>query len=217
MMKLDFHVHTHYSIDSIIKPRELALKSKRLGIIFANTDHNTTEAHGVLRDLNVPFIAGEEIRTDRGDLIGLYMNDLIPKYTPFEEAIDRIHAQGGLAYLPHMYDKTRKGVIPKKEELPKLDIVETFNARCLSPTYNDQAESFAKQNGLIAALGSDSHFLFEFGRTYNELPDFDLDSPKELMRALKKATLRKKSAPFYVRGTTTFVAMTKKFGKKLGL
>lgn len=209
-MKIDFHVHTNYSIDSIIKPKELALKSKKNGIIFANTDHNTIEAHRVFKELNIPFILGEEIRTDRGDLIGLYINELIPKKTPFLEAIDKIHSQGGLTYLPHMYDLTRKGVVPTKEEAKKLDIIETFNARCLSSKYNDQAEAFAKDNKILQALGSDSHFLFEFGRNHTELPDFDLDNPKELLKALKKATLKKNPAPVYVRGTTTIVAVAKK-------
>jgi predicted metal-dependent phosphoesterase TrpH len=215
-MKLDFHVHTNYSIDSIIKPRELALKSKQTGIIFANTDHNTIEAHAVFRKLNIPFIPGEEIRTDRGDLIGLYLNELIPKKTPFEESIDLIHQQGGLAYLPHMYDLTRKGVIPTKEEARKLDVIETFNARCLSPKYNDQAEVFAQEGKITKAIGSDTHFLFEFGQNYNEIPDFDPDNPRELLKALEKATFKKNPAPFYVRGTTTVVAVSKKIKKKLG-
>lgn len=215
-MKLDFHVHTNYSIDSIIKPRELALKSKQTGIIFANTDHNSIEAHAVFRKLNIPFIPGEEIRTDRGDLIGLYLNELIPKKTPFEESIDLIHQQGGLAYLPHMYDLTRKGVIPTKEEARKLDVIEIFNARCLSPRYNDQAEVFAQEGKITKAIGSDTHFLFEFGQNYNEIPDFDLDNPRELLKALEKATFKKNPAPFYVRGTTTVVAVSKKIKKKLG-
>lgn len=215
-MKIDFHVHTNYSIDSIINPKDLAKKSQKTGIIFANTDHNTIEAHKTFKELKIPFIPGEEIRTDRGDLIGLYLNELIPKYTSFEEAIDVIHEQGGLAYLPHMYDKTRKGVIPNKEESRKLDIIEVFNARCLSPKYNDQADVFARENNLPQALGSDSHFLFEFGRNYAELPEFDLDNPKELLKALKKAKFMKNPAPFYVRGTTTIVALTKKIKKKIG-
>lgn len=214
-MKLDFHVHTHYSIDSIIKPKELAKKSSQSGIVFANTDHNTIDAHKEFKELKIPFIPGEEIRTDRGDLIALYINELIPKHTPFAEAIDKIHDQGGLAYLPHMYDKTRKGVIPDKTEISKIDIVEIFNSRCLKSEYNHQAATFALENSKIGALGSDSHFLFEFGSSFNEVPDFDLDNPKSLLLSLRKAKFNSVSAPFYVRGTTTFIAMVKKFKKSL--
>ncbi len=215
-MKLDFHVHTHYSIDSIIKPKELAIKSQKNGIIFANTDHNTIEAHKVFKELGVPFIPGEEIRTDRGDLIALYLNELIPKHTPFDEAIDKIHEQGALAYLPHMFDKTRKGVIPNSKEVSKIDIIEIFNSRCIKSQYNTQAANFALENSKIGALGSDSHFLFEFGTSFNEVPDFDLQNPKSLLQSLRRAKFNSISAPFYVRGTTTLIALSKKFRKKFG-
>ena len=216
-MRLDFHVHTKYSIDSIIKPEELFKKSQKLGIIPAITDHNNMECHKHLRSLNARFIPGEEIRTDKGDLIGLYLNEVIPKNTPFFDALEKIHEQGGIAYLPHMYDKTRKGVIPTKEEVAKLDIIEVFNARCPFESYNTKAEAFATENKLVKAIGSDSHFLMEFGYNCNEVPDFDLDEPKALLKALKGAKFTKRKAIMLVRATTTFVALGKKLIKNLRL
>ena len=38
-------------------------------------------------------------------------------------ALDMIKEQGGISYLPHMYDKTRAGAIPKDDEISKIDIV----------------------------------------------------------------------------------------------
>lgn len=214
-MKIDFHVHTHYSIDSIIKPKELAQKAKKTGIIPCITEHNNLDSHSELKANGLTFIPSEEIRTDRGDLIGLFLNECIKKYTHFEEAIDIIHSQGGLAYLPHMYDKTRKGVIPTSNEAKKLDIIEIFNARCPFNSMNLEAEKFADIFGLLKGLGSDSHFLFEFGQNYVEVPDFDLMNPKELLDSLKAAKFNKSKAPFFVRGSTTLVAMTKKLIQKL--
>jgi predicted metal-dependent phosphoesterase TrpH len=214
-MKIDLHCHTKYSIDSIIKPKDLMKKSEKTGVMPAITDHNTIDAHKELRSLGAKFIPGEEIRTDRGDLIGLYLNENIPRMTPFEEAIDKIHAQGGITYLPHMYDKSRKGVIPTKEETKKLDIIEIFNSRCPIEDFNKKAEAFAAQNSLLHACGSDSHFLFEFGSTYNEVPDFDLSSPKEFLKAIKSVKFTTKKAPIFVRGTTTAVALTKKLFRRL--
>ena len=40
-------------------------------------------AHAELKELGLEFIPGEEIRTVEGDLIGLYLNEAIPKKTPF--------------------------------------------------------------------------------------------------------------------------------------
>ena len=209
-MKIDFHTHTHHSIDSIIKPESLAMKAMRLGIIPAITDHNRlTNDRSQFRVPGFRFIAGEEIRTDKGDLIGLYLNEEIPKYTPALEAIDLIHGQGGLAYLPHMYDSTRKG-INYPSIARKADIIEVFNARSVVGGFNKKAGEFAKENSIVGAAGSDSHFLFEFGSTYTELPEFDIGNPKELMKVLPKARIVGRSAPFYVRGTTTLVKFWKK-------
>jgi predicted metal-dependent phosphoesterase TrpH len=209
-MRVDFHVHTNHSPDSIIKPKDLVKKSLALGIVPAIADHNSISSHKEILQLASPFIPAEEIATDRGDLIFLFANELVKKGTPFEEALDIIHGHGGLAYLPHMYDKTRHGAVPAKDEIPKIDIVEVFNPRCLDPVYNSRAKMFAQKNGILQAAGSDSHFLFEFGKTYTELPEFDLEDPKALLRSLKNARLVTSPAPFYVRGTTSLVKLGKK-------
>ncbi len=212
MIKLDFHCHTHYSPDSIIKPDELAAKAKKLGIIPAITDHNTIAAHKELKKLVMGFIPGEEIRTVEGDLIALYVREAIPKKTPFLEALDKINEQDGLSYLPHMYDRTRHGVTID-QLTKKVDIIETFNARCPLQRYNDEAKKFAEKHGKLVAAGSDSHFLFEFGRTYFEIDaDFEEieEKPRALVKALKSVKITGKKAPILVRGSTMAVKFFKK-------
>lgn len=220
-MRIDFHVHTKSSIDSTIDPKALAKKSAALGIIPAVADHNSIDSHAMMRSLKAPFIPAEEIFTDKGDLIGLYITDLIPKKTPFLEAIDEIHAQGGLAYLPHMFDYGRSGKHASEGEAAKADIIEAFNARCMRKEYNEKAAAFAKEYSLPCGAGSDSHFFFEFGSTYAELPGLapdDLGNPKALLKALKGKDVRleTKKAPIFVRGTTTVVAMTRKLARAFG-
>lgn len=218
-MKIDFHVHTKYSIDSLIEPKGLIEKSRALGIIPAVADHNSIEAHRAMRAMRADFIPAEEIFTDKGDLIGLYLSEVIPKGTPFLEAIDQIRSQGGLAYLPHMFDYGRSKAHAGAEEASKADIIEAFNARCLKKEYNERASAFAKLHGIPQAAGSDSHFLMEFGSTWTELPEFDLESPKALLRALKNRSSKMITQPAFplVRGTTTFIAIGKKLRKRLPL
>lgn len=213
MMKVDFHMHTHYSSDSLTKPQALVRKAKSLGIIPAITDHNTIAAHAELRGSGAQFIPGEGIFTDSGDLIGLYLSKPIKKNTQFLEAIDQIHSQGGIAYLPHMFDYGRSGKHASAREAAKVDVVEAFNARCMSQRMNRQAWEFAEKHKLLKGAGSDSHFLFEFGSTYTELPDFDLDNPSSLLKALRKSKLVTKQAPFFVRGTTKLIYIGKKISK----
>ncbi len=209
-MRIDFHVHTRYSPDSLTRIEDLKRKSEKLGIIPALADHYSVGAHREARSLGMRFIPGEEILTDKGDLIGLYINEFIPKGIPFLEAVDRIHGQAGLAYLPHMFDYGRSANHATEEEATKVDIVEAFNARCLNDEFNQKAKSFAVKNNLPRAAGSDSHFLFEFGSTWTELPDFDIDNPWMLMKSLPQANLVTKKAPFYVRGTTSMIYAAKR-------
>jgi len=198
----------------MLKPEKLVKKARELDIVFAITDHNTIGCHDRLRSLSYPFIPGEEIRTDKGDVVGLYLTEEIPKNSPFEETMDMIHEQGGLVYLPHMYDIRRKGIIPEGKQTGKVDIVEVFNARCLRQEFNDNAKSFAEKNKILQAVGSDAHFLLEFGNNYAEMPDFDIKNPKELMKALKEAKLVTKRAPICVRGPTEIISIWKNLMKK---
>jgi len=212
-MKVDFHNHTRHSPDSETDPKALADKAKRLGIVPAVTDHDTIGAHAELRKMGAVFIPAQEASTTAGDLIGLYLSEQLPRKADFLETLDRIRGQGGLAYLPHMFDVTRAGVAAP-ELASKVDIIEIFNARSVRKDFNRKAEEFAKSHKLPGAAGSDSHFLFEFGTTYTELPDFDISDPKALMKALPKAKIVGKPAPLYVKGTTTFVKLWKKMVKK---
>jgi predicted metal-dependent phosphoesterase TrpH len=209
-MRLDLHTHTKYSRDSRTEPKDLTEKANKMDIVFAVTDHDSMGGVSELNALGARFIPGEEIGTDKGDLIGLYLSEEIPKKTGYLETLDLIHEQGGLAYLPHMFDITRKGMA-NPDLAKKVDIIEIFNARSVMKNFNEKAQAFAKENDIPGAAGSDCHFLFEFGSTYTELPDFDIENPKELLKSLQSSNVVGKPAPIYVKGTTTLV----KFWKKL--
>ncbi|MGV8176481.1 MAG: PHP domain-containing protein [Candidatus Bilamarchaeaceae archaeon] len=212
-MKLDFHVHTGYSPDSMNEPKDIARLAKRFGVVPAITDHNSVKAHKEFR--RGTFIPGEEIRTDLGDLIALFISEEIPKRTPYEEALELIKEQGGVSYVPHMYDTARDGVGVRNERfVKKADIVEVFNARCLRSEYNEKAFLFAKMNKKLMGAGSDSHTLQEFGRTYVEVPDFDMDEPKELLKALENGRIIGEKVSIFLKPVPTFIKLAKKIISK---
>lgn len=214
-MKIDLHVHTIYSPDSINGLDELVRRCNAKGITPAITDHNTIAAHAKLKSVGFEFIAGEEIKTDMGDLIGLYLNQNIPKKTPFLEAIDLIRGQGGIAYLPHMYDKLRDG-IRNVELAKKADVIEIYNPRCITKGLNEKAEKFAIDNKKLIGVGSDAHFIFEIGRTYVECVEQDISEPKGLINALKNGRAYRGKPPLHpmILRPMTIIA---KFGKKLAI
>src|SRR3989344_8136092 len=100
-MKIDLHVHTKYSADSNTEPKKIAAleMSKGIGCV-AITDHNTFSSFSDFKNTGIEVIKGEEISTDRGHLIGLFLEEEI-KSRLFFEACDEIHSQGAISILPH--------------------------------------------------------------------------------------------------------------------
>jgi len=221
-MKIDFHIHTKYSIDSLSEPRRIIQICRKGGIIPAIADHNNMRAHADFRsiDRRFKFIPAEEISTNKGDLIGLFLNEPIHRKTPFMDAIDAIKSQGGLSYLPHMFDVTRGGVA-NETLAEEVDIIETFNGRAVLGNANKRADEFATIAKKPKAAGSDAHFTMELGKTFTEISgcgsDCDSDcelEPRPLLRALKRSRLHCHYSPIYLKGITyAIVAYKKMFGR----
>lgn len=205
-MKIDFHVHTCFSSDGRIRLEELASLSKKTGVIPAITDHNSMDACSPFRKFKIPFIPGEEIRVAQGDLIGLFLSDPISGGVDFYEALDSIRSQGAIAYVPHMSDALRPGVV-KEEYGRAADVIEVFNARSFA-RFDKQAEEFAKREGKLMAAGSDSHYPFEFGHTYTEIRlSEDELQPKPILKALKNAKIVGKRTSFLKRKVAKYTGL----------
>lgn len=158
--------------------------------VIAITDHNEIAfAKQLQAQWGERVIVGEEVSSNEGDIIGLFLKKLVPSRRPLREIIADIKSQGGLVYVPHPFDTRRhglgKGVL--EQILPEIDIIETFNARNITPGGNSKAQQFARQHSLVAAYGSDAHWLRELGTTYNLLNA--IPTPVSLPELLKTAEL----------------------------
>lgn len=206
-MKLDCHLHTKYSPDSLTSLQDFrrqCLKKKIMPII---TDHNTIDGALKYKQLYKDVIIGEEIKTNRGDLIGIFLNETIPKDIDLLEALDRIKQQGAISYVPHPFDYMRRSAIQNVDF--KADIIEVFNSRVIKQQYNRMAENFANKKGWIKAVGSDAHLPSEIGTSFVEMAEFN--SEKEFLTNLKKARLTKQPSPIYVHAVTKVVKPLKKY------
>lgn len=162
-MKFDLHIHSKYSYDSLLSPERIIKVAKRKGLHgVAITDHNTIkggiEALKINEDKDFQVIVGAEIRTEYGDIIGLFLEDEITT-NKFEGVIEEIKSQGGLSVLAHPY---RQYKFPE-EIVDKVDLVEVFNARSRKAD-NERAYELAKKFKKPQTAGSDAHFGFEIGR-----------------------------------------------------
>ena len=177
----DFHLHTDHSPDCETAVPDLVARALELGLgAIAVTDHNTiagglaAQAYVAARGLPLHVIIGSEVMTATGEVIGLYLQEEIPRGMPFADTVEAIRAQGALVYVPHPFDRLH--AIPDPALLRRLadqiDVLETCNGRLYREAYNRQAERFAERYDLLAGAGSDAHVLEGIATACVELPPF---------------------------------------------
>lgn len=197
MKKIEFHVHTKYSKDSRSELPRLVEEclDKKIDVLVV-TDHNEIEGAVRLKAM-APFqvIVGEEILTQKGEIIGLFLKDRIPPGLSPDKTISLIRKQGGLVYLPHPYDSFTRKTSVEAEVLTavarKVDMIEVHNGRTIFPSDNQKALVLSQSLEKIPVVGSDAHTIFEIGRNYLEVPDLKTDIPKNFLLAIKEAHLVK--------------------------
>ncbi len=179
LIKADLHLHTHRSPDSRNLPSDIVATCISRGInCIAVTDHNRLGGAIEVKAV-APFtvIPAEEIKTPVGEIIGLFLEEEIPRGLSPEETAMRIRAQGGLVMIPHPFDRLRQSKL-SEEALNRLvaaslvDIIEVFNSRTSLLADSRRARRFAERHGLLMGAGSDAHTLGELGRCYVEMPAF---------------------------------------------
>lgn len=192
MFKVDLHTHSSYSPDGGITPEQYqrALHSNLLDVI-AVTDHNSIAmAQDLNKALGERIIIGEEIMTTHGEIIGLYLSELVPAGLSPHDTIKLIKDQNGIVYIPHPFETFRKGIDPGTLENIDdfVDIIEVCNGRAFMQNRSAQAVVWARLNGKVSAASSDAHGYKGLGRTFNDLPE--LPTRENLLQLLDRAVLR---------------------------
>jgi predicted metal-dependent phosphoesterase TrpH/glycosyltransferase involved in cell wall biosynthesis len=189
----DLHMHTNWSHDCMVDPADLIMYAVANGLgAIAVTDHNAiggaleTAELAVGQDLLV--IPGEEIKTDgQGEVIGLFLQDEIPRGLSFGDTVAAIKEQGGLVYLPHPFDRLHSIPDPAtlQRYLDDIDVFEVYNARLLFEAYNEEALRFARKYNLTMGAGSDAHVLQGVGTGALRMRAFE--GPEEFLLSLRTA------------------------------
>jgi len=191
LIKAEFHCHTVYSHDSSNRIPQLLAAARERGIgRLAITDHNTIEGALRAREFDPELVVvGEEILTEKGELLAYYVSEEIPKRLSAMETISLLKSQGAFIAVPHVFDYRRHGwhLDDLLEILPFVDALEVFNARCLAGSTNRQGKEFAEIRNIPMIAGSDAHSLVELGLAAVSLPGFN--SPDELRDSLKSASI----------------------------
>ncbi len=213
---VDLHCHTSASFDSLADPVAVARAAAARGLThLAITDHGTID--GALRARDgapavLTVLVGEEIRTQAGDLIGVFLERAVPQNLPLRDAIDAVREQGGLVGLPHPFDRLRGSLLAASaehdpDELVRLvDWVEAFNARVLGGSANAHAAELAFAAGVPGVAASDAHSTLEVGVAYTAVIG-DPSTPDGLRAALRSASIVPGRASYVVRFLTPFAKL----------
>jgi len=204
-MKYDLHTHSKYSYDSFLDPEKIIKIAKKNSLNgIAITDHNTIKGGLIAlrenKDKDFHLIVGAEIKTDFGDILGLFLNEEI-KSRNFYEVIDEIKSQDGLSSLPHPY---RQYKFPEKI-IDEIDVIEAFNART-KKIQNDKAYQLAKKFKKPITAGSDAHLGFEIGRGMTIVKE----NIRESLKNGKTEINGKESNYYLVHGLSVFSEKIKK-------
>ena len=190
-VKADLHVHTVYSPDSLITPKELVYYAKLSGLnAVAVTDHNCVEgALKIAKETDFLIIPGTEVSSLHGHIVGLNVKEVIPKHLSAEETVERIHAAGGIAIACHPFALLKGSV--GKHVSAKFDAVEVINASAFPFGRSvRRAQELAENFGLSRVAGTDAHYGPQIGAAYTVIdaePNVD---------AIAKAIVEGKCEPF---------------------
>ena len=215
-LRVELHVHTAASTDSLVSPQKLIEYCQQIGIDrVAVTDHNSIDgalkAHALAPER---VIVGEEIETTQGELLGYFMTEHVPPGLEPMEAIHRLRAQGAVISVAHPFDRVRGAQWTAEGLLsiaPHVDAIEVFNARCLGNHPNQQAANFARTQALLTTVGSDAHSLVEIGQASLYMPPFE--DARGFISALQYALPRTRLSPTYVHLFSTYAKLVKRLRK----
>lgn len=211
-LKIDLHVHTTYSPDSLITPDELVFFAKKRGLNgVAVTDHDRLDgALKISEETRFFVVPGMEISSLNGHIIGLDVQEMIPKGLTAEETVDRIHRACGIAVACHPMTLF-KGSLGNHTS-SKFDAVETINSSAVPFSYSVmQSEKLASRLGIARVAGSDAHFGPEIGSAYT-IVDAEANV-EEVLKAIRNCACRPfgKSIPLGLRLKREVSVVLKRF------
>jgi predicted metal-dependent phosphoesterase TrpH len=171
-VRIDPHVHSNASYDGH-DPVELILEQAAdIGLdAVVITDHDVMHASLTAADLAAEYglvgIPGVEVSTAHGHLLALGVEELPPRRRPLDETVAWVRRRGGVAVVPHPFQRSRHGI--RKRHLTSADAIEVYNSWLFTGYKNRRARRFAASRNYPGVAGSDAHHVGFVGRAYTEI------------------------------------------------
>jgi len=187
-IRVDLHVHTTYSHDSLITPKDLIYYAKKNGLnAIAVTDHNHLAGALKIAKETQDFlvIPGMEISSQEGHIVALNIKEPIPRDLTAKETVKRIHTAGGIAIACHPYVYF-KGSLQNAAVCNEFDAIEVINARAFPFKKSiKKAQEAAEIFSLSQVAGTDAHYGPQIGYGYTTI---DVEEPT--IEAITQAILQ---------------------------
>ena len=175
IFRIDTHVHSEKSFDSLQSLKIIAAEAKKKGIDgICICDHNIPFVDSAVID-GVMIFGGIEISTEYGHLLGLFIKEPVVPIRSYDEAVARIKDAGGIAVLAHPYENGKVSKDYLDERLDNLaymlDGIEVVNSRATQYVRhaNKYALEAAERTAKPRFAGSDAHLPEEIGSAYAEI------------------------------------------------
>lgn len=218
-IRIDPHVHSAASYDGS-DPVELILEhAADIGLdAVVVTDHDilsaSLEAAELAEEYGLIGIPGVEVSTRHGHMLAIGVEEMPPHGASFAATARWVRDRGGIAIVPHPFQRTRHGV--RRKHLGEPDAVEVFNAWLFTGYKNRRARRFAATHGYPGIAASDAHRLEYVGRAYIEIEiegrERDEIDAEDVLDAIRNGTtnVRGRRAPISMASKHYAIAASRK-------
>lgn len=204
MIKIDLHTHSIDSPDGGLSEDDY-WRVLSLGIldVIAVTDHGSVDFAKFLKHKSKfenSIIVGQEIKSKKGEVIGLFLDKSIPSNLSLEKTIAHIKDQNGLVVIPHPEDAHRSSLKLRDIQNISKDIsaIEIHNGRQIKNSRNKtKIEDFANSKQIPLIASSDAHSFSGVGNTFTVLPSYPVNEKDLELLLTQKIELCHKRPPIY--------------------
>jgi predicted metal-dependent phosphoesterase TrpH len=188
-LKIDLHVHSRYSGDSVNSFEDISRRCREQGLDgYAVCDHDRIEglSEALEKSGDQVVVPGLEVSSRGAHILCLDPSEVVPSRLSIIETVERIHAQGATAVLAHPYSIPRSFVKFGEVKLAGLDAIEVANsAQIPFRLIMGWNRGLSERLSLPQTGGSDSHFPSTVGRSYTII-DSESRDPVDLIKAIRE-------------------------------
>lgn len=193
-LKIDLHVHTHYSGDATTTLKEVIYHARKRGLDgVAVTDHDTMlGALRLSKERKLIIIPGCEVSSLHGHVLALNVRETVEPKLTLPETVEKIHQSGGIAVIAHPASVLKTGLgYTIISSASNLDAVEVINSAAFPFSLSTYlSRRLARCLELPQTAGSDAHQPQEIGNAHTVV---NADSNRDdIIEAIRKG----KTVPF---------------------